>query len=331
MEDLEYAAVARDVVERIGGVHADTEALFVTDPLRVDIARALATVARSAGATATVAVKPRLEGHGAALPATVEGAMLEADVVFDVNTHAITHTDARRRASEAGVEFVIMRGITTEMLIDQLDSDYDELRRVTRAAATVLTAADSARIEGPRGTDLHVDLTGRTGHAVTDELGTGDLVALPVGKAAVSPVEDTAEGTVVVDQSIDGLGALDQPVTLGVRAGRVVDVEGGQEARELERRLDDAGACARNIAEAPSLGTNPDVELSGNQAADKKKRGTAHIAVGDNVSLGGNVACDLHFDMTLSTPTVTLDGELVAVEAGEFDVEAVLDHADRVG
>lgn len=327
MEDLEYAAVARDVVERIGRVGEGTEVVFVTDPLKVEIARALATVARGAGATATVVMKPRLDGHGAELPAAVEGAMLEADVVFDANTHAITHTDARRRASEAGVEFVIMRGVTEEIMLDQLDSDYDEIRRVTRAVAAVQSAASTARLTGPQGTDLSVDISGREGHAVTDELGSGDLVALPVGKSAVAPVEGSAAGTVVVDSSIDGIGVLERPVTLTVEDGVVYDVEGGQQARDLERRMDRVGDCARNIAEAPSLGTNPDVVLCGNQAADKKKRGTAHVAIGDNVSLGGDVPCDLHFDMTLSAPTVVFDEELVAVEEGRFRTDAVLEHA----
>ncbi len=327
MEDLEYAAVARDVVERIGRVGPDTEAVFVTDPVKVDIARALAAAARAAGAVTTVVLKPRLDGHGAALPAAVAGAMAEADVVFDVNTHAITHTDARRRAAAAGVDFVIMRGITETIMRDQLDSDYDELRRVTRAVAAIQTAASSARLTSPAGTDLTVDLAGRAGHAVTDELGSGDIVALPVGKSAVAPVEGSAAGTVVVDYSIDTIGTLDEPVTLTVEDGLVATIEGGAAARELEARIATAGDCARNVAEAPSLGTNPDVTLCGNQAADKKKRGTAHVAIGDNASLGGEVDCDLHYDMTILAPTVTFDDELVVTENGQFRTEAVLSYA----
>lgn len=331
MEELAYAAVARDVVERIGRVEAGTQAVFVTDPLKAAVARALATAARAAGATVTVVLKPRLDGHGAPLPPPVAGAMREADVVFDVNTHAITHTEARRRAAAAGVEFVILRGVTEAILRDQLDSDYDEIRRVTRAVAAVQTAATTARLTSAAGTDLSVDLTGRAGHAVTDELGSGDIVALPVGKSAVAPVEGSASGTVVVDHSIDGIGTLETPVTLAIEAGVVRAVDGGPAADELERRIERAGDCARNVAEAPSLGTNPDVTLCGNQAVDKKKRGTAHVAIGDNVSLGGDVACDLHYDMTLLAPTVTFDGELTAVEGGRFRAEAVLDYAAALG
>lgn len=135
----------------------------------------------------------------------------------------------------------------------------------------------------------------------------------------------------MVDLSIDGIGAIDAPVTLTVEEGLVIDIAGGQRARDLERRPAAAGDCARNVAEAPSPGTNPDVVLPGNRAADKKKRGTAPVAVGEDVSLGGDVTCDLHFDTTLATPTVTFDGELVATGEGVFQTEAVLGYATALG
>lgn len=329
MIEQEFSEVAAEIVEDIGGITADDEVLFITDPVKSHIAKSLSNAARSVGATSVIAIKPRLDTHGAELPNSVGDAMLGADVVFDVNTHAITHTDARRRATDEGVFFVILRGITDDMLINQLDTDYDELHEVTQAVATIQTAADSAHVTTPMGTDVEMELTGRSGFGFDSENVNG-FVALPAGKSAITPLEGTTEGTIVVDYSFDSIGTLDEPIELTVEEGRVVDVDGGAEADELQQRIDEHDENATNIAEAPSLGTNRDVRLCGNQASDKKKRGTVHFAIGDNISLGGEVESDMHLDATLLKPTIRFDGETV-VERGDFKKNKILSLGEKWG
>ena len=325
MHELEYSAVCREVIEEVGEVTADEEVVLITDPLMVDIARPLAATSRGLGAQTSIVIKPRLEAHNVEPPSAVAGAMRNADIVFDVGTHDIAHTDARRTASNAGTQFVLMRKITEDMMINQMGTDYDDLRQVTRAVAAIQTAAESARVTSARGTDLTVDLTGRSGFPIDDGFDAG-LVVLPAGKSAITPVEGSAQGTVIVDYSIDAIGRLDDPVELTINDGRVTAISGGSQAEELRELVDSKGGCARNIAEGPSVGTNADVSLTGNQATDKKKRGTMHIAIGDNVSLGGEVECDIHLDMTLSEATVSFDGFTV-LDEGQFRRQAVIDRA----
>lgn len=328
MIEQEFSSVAKTVVEDIGGLSEGDELLLVTDPEKVHIARALSSAARAIDATAVIAVKPRLETHGAELPKSVAEAMLGADLVFDVNTHAITHTDARRRASAQGIPFVILRGITDDIIIEQLDTDYDELNEVTQAVAAVQSAADSAHVTTPHGTDVEMELTGRSGFGFDADISVNGFVAIPAGKSAITPLEGTTEGTIVVDYSFDSIGTLSEPIELTVEGGRVVEVEGGAEADDLQQIIDNHDDNATNIAEAPSLGTNKDVKLCGNQASDKKKRGTVHFAIGDNISLGGEVESDMHLDATLTKPTVRFDGETV-VDRGDFKKEKILQLAEE--
>lgn len=327
MIEQEFSEVAAEIVEDIGEVTAGEEVLLVTDPEKSHIARALGSAARAAGASTTIAVKPRLRTHGAALPEPVARAMLGADIVFGVNTHAISHTDARRRAFDEGVRFVILRGVTDEILIEQMDTDYEELNRVTHAVGAIQTAADEAHVTSPQGTDVSMDISGRNALMLDADMATNGLVAIPVGKSAVSPNEGTTRGTIVVDYSFDAIGTLSEPIELTVEDGRIVDVDGGADADELQRIIDDHDDNATNIAEAVSIGTNRDVKLIGNQASDKKKRGTCHFAIGDNVTLGGSVRSELHLDATLRTPTVRFDGEKI-LEEGRFLKNRVLELAD---
>ncbi|KYH24282.1 thermophilic metalloprotease (M29) [Halalkalicoccus paucihalophilus] len=218
-----------------------------------------------------------------------------------------------------------MRGVTEDVLIDQMDTDYEDLQKVTRSVAAIQTAANSARITSKLGTDLTVDLTGRNGFPIDDGFDEG-LVVLPAGKSAITPVEGSAKGTVVVDYSIDSIGRLTDPVKLTIADGQVKTISGGAQAEKLRELIVHNGECARNIAEAPSIGTNPDVSLTGNQSTDKKKMGTMHIAIGDNVTLGGSVACDIHLDMTLLNATVTFD-DVTVLDTGGFQRQTVMDYA----
>lgn len=325
MRELEYSDTCRQIVDEVGAVTSDEEVVVLTDPLMAETARPIAAATRATGASTTMVIKPRLDAHNVTQPPPVAGALANADIAFDVGTYDIAHTDARRAGSDAGTRFVFMRAISEATLIDRMDTDYEELREVTRAVAAIQSAADTARVTDDRGTDLTVSLTGREGVPIDDGFDRG-LVVLPAGKSAIAPVEGSGHGTIVVDYSIDNLGILDEPITLTVEDGLVSAIDGGTQASELERLVESAGSCARTLAEAPSIGTNRDVELTGNQATDKKKRGTMHVAIGDNITLGGTTDCDLHLDMTLTGATVSFD-ETTVLDSGEFLTDAVLDRA----
>ena len=55
--------------------------------------------------------------------------MLAADVVLAPTIQSLSHTAARKAASEAGVRIATMPGVTEEMLARVMSADMDELRR----------------------------------------------------------------------------------------------------------------------------------------------------------------------------------------------------------
>lgn len=140
--------------------------------------------------------------------------------------------------------------------------------------------------------------------------------AIPPGEAPTSSVEGTAEGTVVIDYSMDSVGLLEEPITLTFESGIVTSVEGGTEASQLRDRMVDI-ENAGNMAKF-AIGTNPDARLVGNLAEDKKRLWTVHFTIGDNESLGG----DIHLDGVVLDPTVELDGETI-LEEGQVDLHRI--------
>ena len=88
----------------------------------------------------------------------------------------------------------------------------------------------------------------------------------------------TAEGTLVVDGSIAGVGKVETPVELTVRDGHLTDATGPEGATLLEM-LTMHGEDGTNVAEL-GIGTNEEATLTGNILEDEKILGTAHVAFG---------------------------------------------------
>lgn len=298
--------------------------LVVTDDETAEVAEAWAAAAAT---LATEVMTMRMETrarHGAEPPPAVAQAMLGADLIVQAVSRALTHTDASRAAMARGAQVFVLRGITAAMMrSDLMRVDYAQLRRVTGALAARLEAGDEAHLTSPAGTDLRFRVSGRRAFALAGGTGPGRFGGARSGEAAIAPSEGSAEGVVVIEHAMDDLGLLDAPIRLSLSAGRVTRVEGGTSAATLERLLAEAGEGATNLAEV-AIGTNPAARLSANLAEAKKVRGTVHVALGDDVSLGGSVRAALHLDGMVLSPTLRVgddvlvrDGVLVPGAAGD--------------
>ena len=316
--DIEMADTARAIVDTCLDVRPDEEVLVITDARRLNVGRAIATASKAAGATTTLAIMPLLESHGNEPPPVIAEGMRTADVAFTCTTYAITHTKARTAAFEAGTRTGSLREVTEDMMIEgAMTVDFEMLRTVTNAVRDRLQVAKEGRVVSKPGTDISFSLDGADAFALNGFYSeVHGFATLPPGEAPTRPIEGTANGTVVFDVSMDNIGWLDDPIELTVEDGWVTGVAGGAEAAQLQRIFDENDENARNLAEV-AIGTNWNARLIGNIAEDKKANGTVHLAVGDNVSLGGDVRSEIHLDGVIERPTVYLDGEIV-VEDGEL-------------
>lgn len=247
----------------------------------------------------------------------VAAALLRADVAVLVTSRSLSHTRARQNASMKGARIASMPGLTEGMLAGALLADYDEMARRSRRYAEDLTAAQAVRITTEAGTDLRFSLQDRKGLADTGEYSApGAFGNLPAGEAFIAPLEGSAEGILVIDGSMGGVGIPAAPLALMVEGGHAVKINGGEEARRLAAILAAAGTNAGNIAEF-GVGTNNAAALHGEVLEDEKVLGTIHIALGDNANFGGTVEAACHLDGIVTAPTVYLDGRLW-LDKGEY-------------
>ncbi len=308
-----HRAVAT-VVERCLGVATVEEVLVVADPDRADLGRALHEAVLAAGGDGALVVVAPDALRGTEPPRAVAAALTHADAYLAPCLPSISHTRARKAATEARVRGATLPGVTEDLLARLMSADFDTLTKRSQAVAVLLSGATEAHLTCPLGTDLRLDLTGRAG--ISDH---GDLTApgafgnLPCGEGFVAPLH--GEGTLVAC-SVPGPGVVrDEPVTLTVRDGRLADGAGRHAASYLEQ-LDAHGPAGRNLAEL-GVGTNERATLTGNILEDEKILGTAHVAFGASAAIGGTVAVPVHLDVVVLDPTVTV-GATTVVEAGHF-------------
>ncbi|MGB5287598.1 MAG: aminopeptidase [Ignavibacteriaceae bacterium] len=294
------------------GAKKNEKILVITDEQKREIGLSLHENAVRMGYFSLLVEMKSGKINGEEPPAAIAELMQKFDVVFCPTAKSLTHTDARRNASAKGVRIATFPGITKEVMIRGMNADYNAISKRTIKLQKILEKGKSIRVTAPAGTDISFDITGRK---IIPSKGLfhakGESGNLPTGETFLAPVEGTSNGIFVVDGSMAGLGLIKNAnIKIEVENGYATKISGGTAARKLKVMLDKVGKDARNIAEF-GIGTNDSAKLSGVLLEDEKVMGTIHIAVGNNVSMGGSVNVPIHLDGVVKKPTVWMDGKLL--------------------
>ena len=104
-------------------------------------------------------------------------------------------------------------------------------------------------------------------------------------------------------------GVLEEPVTLKVENGRIVDISGGRQAKMLADNLASKNdPNVYNIAEH-GVGLNPKCHFCGFMLEDEGVFGSCHIGIGTSITLGGTVKAACHYDVIMKNGTIVADGK----------------------
>lgn len=258
--------------------------------------------------------------------------ILECARTFDVGIHLLAHTSSEEQpyrlsllqATSEGGRLRMGAGLYIDhaILENELSADYEAIARITYRLRDRLQGRSEVHIVSPLGTDLRLSIAGRQVAVDPGIIREPGYYNLPSGECYVAPLEDSAEGVLVVDKSFPGI-LIHEPITLTFESGRVVAIEGGEEARRLLRLIEAGeqkpnGEGCRTIAEL-GIGTNPAARITGNVMTDEKVMGTIHIAIGHNAvaPYNGKNHAPLHLDGVMGQPTLTVDDE-VLIDKGKY-------------
>jgi len=279
----------------------------------------------AAGADVTLIASPTRRVLEKPSPVSVE-AMKAADVVFDLTsvpwlysqaTHDVLASGTRMLQVLASEDAILARPPTRPV------RERVELAEKLFNRATTLTVVTS-------GKELTADFSGRK---PMPQFGAvvhpGDWDSLTLGMCNVFPKEDSVNGQIVVNGTmflIPGHQFIcSEATTLTYKDGRVTKVEGGSEARILDRWLrsfhDDKMFVSSHIGFGldPRAGPPP---IPNDIAGWESMNGNAILALGSNVGIPGGIGgvndAKAHADLTtlggdflLDDQPIIREGELV--------------------
>ena len=283
--------------------------LVVTDTVKEDIGRAFYEYACGITQQAKIVVMDPTREHGTEPPAHIAEEMLKFDVQLLITDKSLTHTLARREATKTGARIATMPSITEDIANRCLDIDYDDLKVESNKVYDIFRKASTIKVT----TDLGTDITMKVGKSTFFGANGGSFDTpgsygnLPEGEISFGP--EKCDGTFIVDASLPGFGILDSPITFSVSDSIVRDIT-GKRSEELRQRLDHVGPKAYRIAEF-GIGLNPHARIIGNILEDEKVIGTIHIALGNNLTYGGDNDVPLHIDGVMTNPDVYVDGKKI--------------------
>ena len=305
---------AKKLILNCMGAKPGEKLLIVADEKTFDLGYGFALAGRECGIETTFVEAPAQEKGEP--PEPVAAAMAAADVEFLLTSMSYSHVGARIAATEKGARIASMPMMTTEIAENYLNADYPFIKSVSEKYARLLTEASTVRVVTDKGTDITLDVSGRDAHADTGLLTEPSALGnLPAGEAYLAPLEEGANGTIIVDGCIAYVGPVEDDIRLTVRDGRITDISGGKSAEALKKFLEDKDDESDGIAEF-GIGTNPGAKIIGHPLVDEKVWGTIHIAFGMNSSIGGTRQSDIHYDCIINSPTVWLD-DVKIMEKGE--------------
>jgi leucyl aminopeptidase (aminopeptidase T) len=295
------------------GIQPGEDVVIVVDRTTESLGAALREAAKRLGAEPVVTVMEPREVDGQEPPRAVAAALAAAHVFIAPTRRSLSHTRARKAASDAGARGATLPGVTEDMLARLMACDFPAMAERSRRVAELLSAAEEAHVTCPRGSDMTFDLTGRDAIADDGDLsGDGAFGNLPCGEGFVSPL--AGEGTLYA-VSLASLGLPAGPVELTVRDGRLAEAGGDWGAR-WTALMDGAGSDGRNLAEL-GVGTNERATLTGNILEDEKMLGTVHVAFGASAGIGGSISVPVHLDCLIGEATLDVGGTRV-LDAGRF-------------
>lgn len=305
---------ARNAVKHCLAIKPKEKVLVITDePLR-KIGYYFFEAAREAGAEVVLTeILPRAR-NGEEPPSPVAELMKLFEVLIIPTSKSLSHTQARREACQQGARCATLPGILADTMKRTLNADYSKIAERSNRVAQAMQGGRVIHLRTKSGTDITFSMEGRNPHPDTGVVhNPGDFSNLPAGEAYLAPVEGTAQGVMVIDGAMAGIGKVNKPIKMRVKDGFVVEISGGAEAKILQKLLEPVGQLAYNVAEL-GIGTNDKAKIIGSVLEDEKVLGTVHMAIGDNMSMGGTVSVPSHLDGIMTRPTLEVDGKVIMKE-----------------
>ena len=315
ISDLLLDEVAEVIVKKLVRPEPGDSFLIIIDPTNDPaIAQACLAAGLRAGADAHLIIKPRFVRGTAPEPGPILSDAIRASKLVLALCEGIVRAPAMIEARSKGTRLLMtdIMGIEDYVARALLNVDIEAMNRNAERLAQLWDATKLCRVTSPQGTDVSFELAPRKsviGDGALSEDGEVDF--FPGTQVSIAPVEETINGTIVIDASDSVQGVVHNDYSFTMENGVITAVEGGREADVMRSWLE--GCNDETIYKLChfSVGLNPEAGISGNMLEDERLLAGIDFGFGyQDPMFGGTVGLSpYHMDIMLALPTIYLDGK----------------------
>jgi len=275
----------------------------------------------------------------------LSGALKEADawVEFGILLFAIPYRVAMKENKK--LRYLCLGGTDVDLLVRNIGRvDLPALKQLMDKVTGMIKNSKRIQFKSEAGTDVEFEMpkTKDGKHDPNYTVGRSSGYAdkpgshMMAGQLAWSPKMDTINGEIVIDGSLVygnlAGGNIKEPIILTIKAGEIVKIEGGKEAKEFERTMKSYNHPQMLRLAHTAMGINPGAKL-GNMIEDERFWGSTEWGIGniDPMLVGPDgVDGPSHCDAVSLDTSVYLDGKLI-LENGKFLVPELAELAKKLG
>ena len=302
---------ARNALDVVLGLQKNETVLVITDQPKNVIGQAFHQAAGELGAKAAMYTLPQDQRPFTDIPSDLLPLLTGTDVILNVFEGIAEETPFRiklvKKEISESARVGHCPGITDQMMTQgPMTADYKAIAKDVDALIAKFDNAASVHITAPAGTDLVMNIRGR-GFDTDVRIGRGKMGNLPAGEIWCAPVEDGANGVMVVDGSIGNIGNVPAPLKVTIENGKIASLE--SEDKDFQKRITELCAVDQwaSVVGELGIGLNPRARLVGIMLEDEKAGETAHIAFGNNQEMpGGQNPSKTHRDFLFYKPTIVV-------------------------
>lgn len=318
---IELYPIIEDTLRRSGIKPMEKVVLYTDTKKNKDIVDAFFAAAVNLGAeVAVVMTTPRGDPDRTPVELALK-TMREADTILDMASTSWIYTPAYSELLKSGVR--ILCNMSDPDTIIKMAPRDDIAARAKRGGELIHNGKE-IRVRSKVGTDLVMRKDGRKGSYQNSFVeGPGSWDNVPSAQCACAPLEDSANGKLVIDRGdilLTIKRIVTDPITCTLENGRITKIEGGGDAsllRDWFARWNDPKSY---ITSHIGFGCDPRCEIAAMQLMEwESYAGGIMIAFGSNAGyfLQGATWAKSHIDIVLLNADFDIDGVPI-VRGGQF-------------
>jgi leucyl aminopeptidase (aminopeptidase T) len=313
MASLKLKRAVNSLIKDYIGLEEDETILIVSDEKRQEFGISFFESAKKLCEDAFyLEVKSKYNSENILLPDVILDSIKAVDTAIIVTEFPFYNSEALKNIASLGIRVAIIPIISEDSFCRCLGADYDKIAELSQKFYDLFNKTSIIRLESKNGTDLSLPIKSREIFQAAGIIrNIGETSVLPAGKVLVSPWDEKSNGIVVIDTAVDGIGILENPITIEIVDGLATKITGdGEEAKHLAKILNKVGEQARILAEF-GVGTNFKATVCNDFYETESTLGNAYIAFGGNSGLGGTNENSFRLSCVINKPNVYIDDELL--------------------